>query len=587
MAEGTQRRLAAIVSADVVGYSRLMGVDKTGTLEALRSHRLELIDPKITEHGGRIVKIMGDGLLLEFPSVVDAARCVIKIQSRMAERNDGVDEARRITFRIGVNLGDIIIEGEDILGDGVNIAARLQEIAEPGGVAISSRVHDDVRDRLDAGFADGGEQSLKNIVRPLRVWRWSPAVSAPASPTTDDTLPPLPDKPSIAVLPFDNMSADPEQEYFSDGISEDIITSLSKLSNLAVIARNSSFTYKGRSEKVQEIAKELGVRYVVEGSVRKAGNRVRITAQLIEGGTGTHLWAERYDRELTDIFAVQDEVTQEIVSAMAVKLTGDEQERLKSTGTDNLDAYDYFLRGQEQHRQFSKEGNRRGETLLKRAIDLDPDYSSAYARLATVHLTDYVNQWSETADRSLERACELAQKAVALDETNAAAHDALGFGCLWKRQHDQAIMEFERSRALEPSSASGHIHLALAHHYAGSSEKAVELFNRGMRLDPHFSDILLHWLAQAYFQLGRYEDAIDLLQRRLILKPDTDNSRVLLAASYGHLGQVDEAKIQWAEVFRINPDYSLEHRVQTLPYKDPADFDRVIEGLRKASLPEE
>jgi TolB-like protein/cytochrome c-type biogenesis protein CcmH/NrfG len=584
MSEGTQRRLAAIVAADVVGYSRLMGADEDGTLAALRSHRAEVIDGKIAEHGGRIVKTMGDGLLLEFPSVVDATQCVIEVQQGMAERNQGVDESRRIIFRIGVNLGDIIIEGDDILGDGVNIAARLESLCEPGGMAISNRVHEDVRDRLDAVFTDAGEQTLKNIARPVRIWHWSPTASMAELLPVEAPLA-LPDKPSIAVLPFDNMSGDPEQEYFSDGISEDIITSLSKLSNLAVIARNSSFTYKGRSEKIQEIAKELGVRYVVEGSVRKAGNRVRITAQLIEGSTSTHLWAERYDRELTDIFAVQDEVTQEIVSAMAVKLTSDEQERLKNKGTDNLEAYDYVLRAQEQHGQFTKEGNRQAEALCKRAIDLDPDYATAYARLALVHLTDYVNQWSETVDLSLDRTCELAQKAVALDETNATAHSALGFGCLWKRQHEQAITEFERSTALEPSSARGHIQLALAHHYAGSSEKAIELFNRGMRLDPHFSDILLHWLAQAYFQLGRYEEAVDLIQRRLILKPDTDNSRVLLAASFGHLGQVDEAEFQWAEVFRINPNYSLEHRVQTLPYKDPADFDRVVEGLRKAGLP--
>jgi len=318
MAEGTQRRLAAIVSADVVGYSRLMGVDETGTLSDLRAHRAELIDGKIAEYGGRIVKTMGDGLLLEFASVVEATQCMVEVQKGMAERNEGTDEARRIIFRIGVNLGDIIIDGEDILGDGVNIAARLQEIAEPGGVSISRRVYEDVQERLDTAFEDTGEQSLKNIAKPVHVWRWSPGKSSPSdTPEAIDQAPlPLPSKPSIAVLPFDNMSGDPEQEYFADGIAEDVITALSRFGSLFVIARNSSFTYKGQAVDVKRVGQELGVRYVVEGSVRKAGNRVRITAQLIDAASGNHIWADRFDGSLDDVFELQDQITEQIVVAV-------------------------------------------------------------------------------------------------------------------------------------------------------------------------------------------------------------------------------------------------------------------------------
>ncbi len=581
-ADRIQRRLAAILAADVVGYSRLMSVDEAGTLAALKAYREDLINPKIAEYGGRVVKLMGDGALMEFPSVVAAVECAVAIQCGIVGRNAGVPGDKQIEFRIGVNLGDVIIDGDDIYGDGVNVTARLESLAEPSGICVSGDVYRQVAGKLDLAFDDLGDLRVKNIANPVRVYR----VILNGADRSDAEALPLPDKPSIAVLPFENMSGDAEQEYFADGISEDIITSLSKLSQLLVIARNSSFTYKGRAVKVQEIARELGVRYVIEGSVRKSGNRVRITAQLIDSTTGGHLWAERFDRDLTDIFAVQDEVTQEIVTAMAVKLTADDHKRLKTIGTDNLEAYDYFLRGRELFWPQSKGGNSLAKAMFERARDLDTKFAPAYAFLSFSHLMDYINQWNEAADQSLERAYEIAQKGIQLNETYPWSRVAFGNACLWKRQHDQAIAEYERAIAQDPNFALGYMGLGWALHYVRRSEEAIELINRGMRLDPHYPDNRLHWLAQAYFQLGRYEEAIDLLKRRLIRKPDTDISRVLLAASYGHLGRKEEAKAEWVEALRVNPNYSLEHRRKILPYKDPADFEKTVSGLRKAGLPE-
>jgi len=402
-----KRRLAAIMATDVVGYSRLIRADEEGTIAALKALRADLINPKIDEYHGRIVKLMGDGMLVEFASVVDAVHAAVETQQAVVDHNSDVPADKRIELRIGINLGDVVIDGDDIQGDGINVAARLEGMAEPGGICVSGMVYEGVRDRIDVPFDDLGEQTLKNISRPIRVYRarmdGADTSARQQVATTASVRPSRPAKPSVAVLPFENMSGDPEQEYFADGIAEDIITSLSKLSQLLVIARNSSFTYKGKAVKVQEIARDLGVRYLIEGSVRKAGNRVRITAQLIDCDTGGHLWAERFDRELTDIFAMQDEVTQEIVSAMAVKLTADQRERLKTKGTRNMEAYDYFLRGREQQRLQTLEGSARAEALLKRVIHLDPEYAPAYAYLSFTYLTDFVNQWKATGDRSLER----------------------------------------------------------------------------------------------------------------------------------------------------------------------------------------
>jgi TolB-like protein/class 3 adenylate cyclase len=383
-----QRRLAAIVSADVAGYSRLMGRDESGTLAALKAVRRDIVDPRIAAHGGRIVKTTGDGLLLEFPSVVDAVRCVIEVQTAMATKMGDVPEVRRITFRVGVNLGDIIIDGDDIFGDGVNIAARLQEIAAPGGVCVSSRVHEDIRDRLDAAFNDGGAQTLKNIARSVQVWRWSPDALAPAMvPTVSRADVPLtlPDKPSIAVLPFQNMSGDPKQEYFADGIVEEIITGLSRTKALFVIARNSSFSYKGKSPDIRQVGRDLGVRYVLEGSVRQSRSRVRVTGQLIEASNGTHIWADRFEGELADVFHLQDEVSSRVVSAIAPTLEQAEIERSRRKPTQNLEAYDFYLRGVSFAYEQRKEANQKALDLFHKAIALDSEFALAFAHAASCY----------------------------------------------------------------------------------------------------------------------------------------------------------------------------------------------------------
>ena len=568
------------MAADVVGYSRLMEQDEAGTLERLRAHRKELFEPEIERYHGRIFKLLGDGLLAEFGSAVDAVECAVALQNGTAQANAGSPTDKRTALRVGINLGDVVVEDSDLYGDGVNLAARLQELAEPGGICVSAKVREEVGRKVEIGFEDFGERQLKNIAKPVRVYMIRPALpAANAQPLA------LPDKPSIAVLPFDNLSGDPEQQYFSDGIAEDVITDLSKVSGLFVIARNSSFTYRGKAVKVQEVSRELGVRYVLEGSVRKAGNRVRIAAQLIDGTTGGHLWAERYDRDLTDIFAVQDEVTREIVSALAVKLTQREQRRIARRGTDNLEAYDYYLRGRQLQLQRTKEANAEARPLLERAIELDPQFARAHSVLAGVHGLDYVNRWRDPPEDSRHRAHELAQRAVALDDDDPYAHVVLGLNYSALRQHDRAMAEARRALALDPNFAWAYSLLGQVLYYSGRPQDAIEPLKAAIRLDPNDQDPFLHYLAMAYYGVGRYEDAAAALKRRIIRKPDTDMSRVLLAACYGHLGRMEEAQAQWREVMRINPDYSLEHRRRVLPYKDPADFERIADGLRKAGLP--
>ena len=586
-ADRVERRLAAILAADVVGYSRLMGVDEVGTLARLKSHREALIDRAISEYSGRIVKEMGDGLLVEYPSVVEAVQCAVEIQGAMATRNADVPQDRRIVFRVGINVGDVIVMGDDIHGDGVNVAARIEALTPPGGICISRPARDQVRDKLDLALEDLGEHQVKNIARPVRVFRVPVVGSEPTGGATASEAPlALPDKPSIAVLPFENMSGDPEQEYFADGIAEDIITDLSKASGLFVIARNSAFTYKGRAVNVQEVSRDLGVRYVLEGSVRKAGNRVRITAQMIDGASGGHLWAERYDRDLTDIFAVQDDVTQHIVAALSVKLTRDELKRVVKKGTDNLEAYDIFLKGREHTLRQTKEANAKAVVMLERVTELDPEFAAAVALLAFNHVEAYINRWSVDPDRSFELARELALRAVALDDSEPSAPFALGGVYIWAKQHDRAIAEAEKAIALDPNFAKGYALLGLNLCYAGRPEEAIEALNNAMRLDPHYPDIYLHFLALANFHLERYDDAIGALTRRLLRKPESDISRVLLASSYGHQGRADEARAEWEKVFEANPDYSFEHKRQIVPYKNPADFEHFADGLRKAGLVE-
>jgi adenylate cyclase len=574
-----ERRLAAILAADVVGYSRLMERDESGTLERLKAHRKELIDPLLAEHHARIVKLMGDGALCEFGSIVDAVSCAVLIQRGMIEREKGIPEDERIRFRIGVNLGDVIVESDDIYGDGVNVAARLEQLAKPGGICVSGTAYDHLRGKLACGLEDLGERQVKNIERPVRVYRM--ILGEEIAPPE----PPLPNRPSLAVLPFENMSSDPEQGYFSDGISEDITTELSKISGLFVIARNSAFTYKGKAVDVKQVGKELGVRYVLEGSVRKAGNRVRVTAQLIDAVAGGHLWAERYDRDLTDIFAVQDEITREIVSALEVKLTRDERRRAQGApGTRSVEAYECVLRGRELARRHTLQTRDEARPLLERAIELDPGFAAAHAELALLHVVDYVNGWSEDPEHSLKLGYRLAQKAVALEEAEPQAHFVLGVALLWMKHLDQALAEVRRAIELDPNLAHGHALLGNVLHYAGRSEEGLVPLHQAIRLDPYCPDVYLHFLAQSYFMLGWYEEAVTALRRRLERNTATDVSRVLLAACYGQLGRSEEARAEWAEALRINPAYSLEHRRRILPYADPTDFERVIEGLHKAGL---
>ncbi|MDX8495209.1 adenylate/guanylate cyclase domain-containing protein [Mesorhizobium sp. VK22B] len=583
------RKLVAILAADVVGYSRLAGADEDRTLARLRALRSDLIDPTIAVHHGRVIKRTGDGALVEFRSVVDAVRCAVEVQNGMVERNAGVPQDRRIEFRIGIHLGDVVEESDgDLMGDGVNIASRLEGVAAPGAICLSEDAYRQVKARLDLSVSDLGSTQLKNIAEPIRIYSLQVGAGTKAAATletaTSRPATAAPPKLSIAVLPFANMSGDAEQDYFADGISEDIITALSKLSQLFVIARNSSFTFKGQNVHVQEVGTKLGVRHVLEGSVRKSGNRVRITAQLIDATSGGHLWAERFDRDLTDIFAVQDDVTQQIVGALALNLTEGDRQRLAPEHPRNIEAYDCFLRGRELWYRLTKETNVAARDLLQRAIEQDPEFASAHAFLALTHGLDYLNRWSASPPESMAQAEEVATRAVTLDDSDPWAHWALAIVKLYTRRHDGAINEAERAIVLNPNFAEGHVILGEALYYSGRSEEALESFGRAKTLNPYFPDVLLHFQALASFQLGRYEEAVDLLMQRLARNAVTDVSRALLAASYGHLGRFAEARAAWQEVLRVNPDYSLDYRRKVLPYKNPADFELVVDGLSKAGI---
>jgi adenylate cyclase len=517
-------------------------------------------------HNGRVVKRTGDGALVEFRSVVDAVRCAIEVQNGMVERNAGVAQDRRIEFRIGIHLGDVVEESDgDLMGDGVNIASRLEGVAAPGAICLSEDAYRQVKARLDLSVSDLGSTQLKNIAEPIRVYSLLVGTAEARAIATSESVTSRPattspPKLSIAVLPFANMSGDAEQDYFADGISEDIITALSKLSQLFVIARNSSFTFKGQNVHVQEVGTKLGVRYVLEGSVRKSGNRVRITAQLIDATSGGHLWAERFDRDLTDIFAVQDDVTQHIVGALAVNLTEGERQRLAPEHTGNMEAYDLFLRGRDLWHRVTKETNLAARDLLQRSIELDPNFASAHAFLALTHVLDYLNGWSQSPPRSREKAEEVAMRAVALDDRDPWAHWALGIVNLYmRRHHDGAISEAQRAIVLNPNFAAAHVVLGEALSYSARADEALEHFDRAKALNPYFPDVLLHFQALAVFHLGRYEEAVGLLLQRLARNPVTDVSRALLAASYGHLGRFDDARAArrgsgcWAIPFRRAP----------------------------------
>jgi adenylate cyclase len=530
-----ERKLAAILSADVKGYSRLMGEDDEATVRTLNAHR-EVMTTLIQQHRGRVVDSPGDNLLAEFASVVDAVRCAVALQRALKARNAELLSNRRMEFRIGINVGDVIVEGEKIYGDGVNIAARLEGLAEAGGICMSGSVYEQVKTKVAVEYEYLGEREVKNIAEPIRVYRVRLELGeiVPAVGYEQPSALPLPDKPSIAVLPFTNMSGDPEQEYFSDGMMDDLITDLSKLSGVFVIARNSVFTYKSKAVDVGELSRKLGVRYVVEGSIRKAGDRVRINAQLVDATTGGHLWAERYARALQDIFALQDEVTQKIVFALKIQLTSEEQVRFRQAPTDNLDAYDSFLRGQAYMWRFTQEANNQARQMFERAIELDPQYAGAYAGLSLAHLQEWALQWSQDP-QTLAQAFALAQRAAVLNDSLPLAHTMLGCAYLFQKQYEQAIAEGEKAIALDPNYADGYAWLGAIFNLAGRPEEAIGVVEKALRLNPHSPFFYLFNLGVAYRMRGRHEEAVVTLKRVLIRNPDYLPAHANLLVAYSEL----------------------------------------------------
>ncbi|CAN5201491.1 adenylate/guanylate cyclase domain-containing protein [soil metagenome] len=587
--ERTARRLAAILASDVVGYSRMMGADEAGTLAALKRHREGVFDPAVALHNGRIVKLMGDGALVEFGSVVDAVNCALAVQKTAA--GEAPTGAARITLRIGINLGDVIIDGDDLYGDGVNVAARLEPLAEPGGICVSSIVNESVGGRVSDAFRDGGEVQVKNIDRPIRVWKWSPGGAARSNGATVTPMaePERRLPPSIAVLPFDNMSGDKEQEYFSDGITEDIITDLSRIGGLMVIARNSSFAYKGKSVDIRAVGRELGVRSVLEGSIRRAGNRVRITAQLIDAANGAHLWADRYDRDLTDVFAVQDEVTRRIVDALKVTLTPRERRLFDSStvsGSSNAEAHDLALRAREILLRPTKnrDGFDRAVAFLKRAVELDPGFSQAYGGLAAAYNLDFHNRWTGTPDQSLITSMSYAELAIEKDPDDPFAHYVAGIIAGFMKNRERSKAELDRALELSPNYTLAINAKGVYEMYAGNAEAALALIERAMRLDPGFSQQYLHFFALTHLLLRRFETAAALFRERVLLVPETDLTRAFYASALGHLGRAAEAREVWRELMQINPRYSFDEHVGRLPFR-PLDVDLIREGLTKAGLP--
>lgn len=572
------RRFAAVLAADVVGYSRLMGQDERGTLDRLREHRQTLIDPALAKHRGRLVKTTGDGLLVEFPSVVEAVECALGVQRAMAERDATLPESSRFRFRIGINLGDIIVEDDDIFGDGVNVAARLQEIAEPGGICLSEDAYRQVRGKLAFNVRDLGAQRLKNIAEPVGAYSIGIAATSPAAtPILTPALPP--DKPSIAVLPFDNLSADPEQEYFADGMTEDIITELSKIGGLFVIARNSSFFYKKKQFTVRQVGQELGVRYVLEGSVRKAGNRVRINAQLIEAGTDHHLWADRIDGELTDVFALQDKVTSQVVEALAVRLTARERIGPRRSETASVEAYDLFLRAREHYFRFTPESNARARQLLDAVIAVDSSYARAYAINAECYLQLWNQFWSRDRDATLGRARALAERAAALGGAESEAHAVLANVLVWQFQHEDALAHAERSIRAEPNNARNLGIRAMVLGWSGRHEEAISAIDAAMRLDPNYGGWMLWTKGQSLICLGRYEEAVSTLRAGLARLWTFMPLHLYLMSALYLLGRGDEAVAAAKAAGSAAPAMAPDE-LRDVPFKNPADRERLASAFR-------
>ncbi len=628
-----KRKLITILSADVKGYSRLMGEDEKGTVHTLNAYK-EVMAGLIQHHHGRVVNAPGDNVLAEFASVVDAVECAVEIQKELKARNADLPENRKMEFRIGVNLGDVIEDGEQILGDGVNIAARLESLSEAGGICISGTAFDQVRNKLELGYKYLGEQSVKNIALPVRVYkvlmepeaagkvigekkieprRWQRSALVlmgvvilviatiaiwkyftPPTPKTEVASKekmafPLPDKPSIAVLPFVNMSGDPKQEFFSDGITEEITTALSKVPQLFVISRQSSFSYKGKPVKVKQVSEELGVRYVLEGSVQRSADRIRINAQLIDAVTGHHLWAERYDRDLKDIFVLQDEITIKILTSVQAKLTlGAEVSRAQKygeryyTGKQGLNCYLKILEGNDYAGRHSAEGNNLARRIAEEVLAMCPEVPMAYLLLAYVHTTEYYT--TKSPRETIEKGIELVQKALALDDTLAEAHGLLGYLYTQKREYEKGIAEGERAVALNPSGATVLVNYATSLNFAGRSEEAIPLFQKALRLNPVGSFDNYNHLGLALMFTGRYEEAVSAYKKALQVAPNSSWSRMMLAATYSEMGREKEARAEVAEALRINPRFSLDLFAKRSLIKEQSKRENLLNALRKAGL---
>jgi TolB-like protein/class 3 adenylate cyclase len=578
------RRLAAILAADVAGYSRLIGTDEEGTLNRLKSIRAEIIDPKITGYRGRIVKTTGDGLLVEFSSVVDALRCATEWQHAMGERSAAAPDENRIEFRIGVHQGDIVVEDGDIFGDGVNVAARLEGLAEPGGICVSARVQEDVAGRLDLTFDDIGEQNLKNIARPVRVYRVRPAAaenSPKSAPVDRAPVLPLPDNPSIATLPFANMTGDPEQEYFADGMVEEIITALSRIRWLFVIARNSSFSYKGQSPDVKQVGRELGVRYLLEGSVRKGGRQVRITAQLIDAVTGRHLWADRFDGSLEDVFELQDKIAVSVAGVIEPTLQAAEIRHSANRPTNDLTAYDLYLRGLHHWSTYEKEHVVQALDLLGRAIERDPHYGPALALAAHCHHLLEVNGWIDDLEANRRKGIDLARQAIrfAPDDPEALATGAFALG-YFGEDIDGAIRLIDRSLALNPSFARGWVWSAVLRNFAGQPSLAIEHYNRSLRLSPRDRlGVFGLPLGTAHFFNKQFDDAAAILHASLEQAPGFAVPYRFLASCYAHMGRLDEAR----EIIRRLRVITPVVVPSVIPYRRPEDRELFLSGLRLAA----
>jgi adenylate cyclase len=633
--EDYRRKLTAILSMDVRGYSRLMGEDEAATVRTITEYR-QVIFSLISDHHGRVVDSPGDNILAEFASVVDAVQCAVEIQKVLKVKNDQLDQDRRMEFRIGLNLGDVIEDEGRIYGDGVNIAARIESLAKPGGICISGTVHNHVMGKIAIEEEYIGEHNVKNIEKPVPVYRilmepaakskipeakkiqirrrrlvlllvpillvmvigglWmrstffsssSPADKVDSFVSTSNNLP---GRPSIAVLPFDNMSGDPEQEYFSDGITEDIITDLSKISALFVIARNSTFVYKGQAVDIQELGEELGAAYVLEGSVRKADDTVRITAQLLDAATGMHLWAERYDRQLDDVFAVQDEVVGEIVDALEVTLTEAELVTLKQDVTEDLEAYDLTKRGWWYYHQLTNETNDLAREMFDLAVELEPQYADAYVGLGFTHYEEFAQQWSQDP-QSLEIAHDLAEQAIELDETQASAYSLLSHVYLRRGDHNRAIVEQERAITLDPNNANSYRDLAEALIFAGRPEEAIEHIKKAMRLNPHYPVTYPFSLGLAYTLIGYrdsspelYDQAIAAENEAVSINPNFVGSQLVLAFIYNETGREQEARTNIAQALSINPQISLAALRESVPIGDPSMLEAFLESLQKAGL---